>query len=116
MATNENIAQSVKDQVKGMLVKVQSDIAQNEAIGMKDESTQKARIADLQALVAGATRTQAEAELSDVKVQLGAVEGTLTTQQKSCNESKETNEQRALRAEKEKIALEEALSILKAED
>merc|ERR1719456_1707871 len=74
-----------------------------EQLGRKELITQKAELAEK------------EAELHDLQVQLGAVQGTLATQKKDCQVSEVNDADRARRTEKEKLALQEALAILKSE-
>lgn len=85
---------------------ISADIAGNqrlEKLLRKDLITKRAELA------------QSEAELHDLQVQLGAVQGTLATQKKDCQVSEVNDADRARRTEKEKLALQEALAILKSE-
>lgn len=124
-------ANSVVNQVRDKEAQVSKEIVRWQAIEDTDGKTFKRQVNDMEANIAGLQKSEkllrmqivdsraelsnAEAELHDVQIQLGAVEGTLSSQQKDCDQSATNLENRQARTAKEKLALSEALSILKAD-
>lgn len=58
---------------------------------------------------------EAQGELKDAQVEVGAIQGTVAAVQKDCDVAKTNDADRARRTEDEKAALQEALAILKGE-
>lgn len=115
--------------LRDKLASVNNEYAQWEAVENGDEKEHKYSRGQMEADHAGmermekdlrraiitqkATLAESETEMHDCQVSLGAIEGTLETQKKDCNVAEVNAQDRARRTEKEKLALQEALAILK---